>query len=376
MADAPSLEVTDSLADVPVAEWNALSRGHPLLSHAFLHALHESGCATEETGWAPRFILLRRDGRLRGALPLYAKSHSYGEYVFDWAWAEAWHRAGAEYYPKLLNAVPFTPVSGPRLLAEAGEDRALLIRAALQFASESGVSTFHCLFPAETEAEELRGAGLMLRRTVQFHWENSGFGTFDDFLATMNHEKRKKVKQERRRIRDEGIVFERRTGSEIAESDWAFFFRCYEDTYRRHHSTPYLNLDFFLRIAESMPEHLMIAIGTRDGRPVCAAFDIFDGNALYGRYWGTTGYVPGLHFEACYYQAIEFCIERGIGRFEGGAQGEHKLARGLMPVTTYSAHWVEDSRFDRAVRQFVERESRGVAAYVNELEEHGPFKSP
>ncbi|MBI1396361.1 MAG: GNAT family N-acetyltransferase [Betaproteobacteria bacterium] len=374
MSDQILLEVVDTLADVPAGEWDRLASGHPLLSHAFLHALHESGSAAPDSGWTPRFLLLRRGGHLAGALPLYLKDHSYGEYVFDWAWADAWHRAGGTYYPKLLCAIPFTPVAGPRLLATEARDRSALLQGAIRLAQELEVSSFHCLFPTEAQALECEQAGLMLRRTVQFHWHNEGFRSFEDFLARMNHEKRKKIRQERRRVREAGVEFVWKVGDEITDEDWRFFARCYQDTYRRHHSTPYLNLDFFRRIGRSMSPNLLLALGLREGEPVCAALDVFSADALYGRYWGTTTYVPGLHFEACYYQAIEFCIARGIARFEGGAQGEHKLARGLMPVTTYSAHWVADPRFDRAVRDYVQRESRGVAAYVNELEEHAPFK--
>jgi predicted N-acyltransferase len=336
--------------------------------------MHKSGCASPRTGWAPHYLLLRRQGALVGALPLYVKSHSYGEYVFDWAWADAWERAGLRYYPKLLCAIPFTPVTGPRLLAASAEDRAVLARGAIRLAEDLQLSSFHCLFPPETQAAELQAQGLMLRGTVQFHWTNQGFADFDAFLACMNHEKRKKVKQERRKVRDAGVAFRRKVGRDITEADWRFFFACYENTYRAHRSTPYLDLDFFLRIAETMPDRLLLVLGHSGDRPVCASLDVFSGDTLWGRYWGTTTFVPGLHFEACYYQAIEFCIERGIARFEGGAQGEHKLARGLMPVTTHSAHWVADARFDAAVRQFVQRESRGVSAYVDELEGHAPFR--
>ena len=371
---AVALEIADSLAAVPADQWDALAGPNPLVSHGFLHALHESGSATPDTGWAPQYLLLRREGRLAGALPLYLKSHSYGEYVFDWAWADAWRRAGQRYYPKLLAAIPFTPVTGPRLMAGAESDRRLLARAAIQFAGEVEVSSLHCLFPTGPEAALLEDEGLMLRRTVQFHWHNEGFADFDAFLARMNHDKRKKVKQERRRLREAGVHFTRKVGRDITEADWRFFFRCYETTYRQHHSTPYLNLDFFLRIAEAIPQSLLLVTGAIDDEPLCAALDVFTAEALWGRYWGTTGYVPGLHFEACYYQAIEFCIERGIGRFEGGAQGEHKLARGLMPVPTLSAHWIADPEFRRAVRQFLARESAGVGAYVDELREHAPFR--
>ncbi len=234
---AVTVEIADSLSAVVPAEWDALAGPNPLLSHGFLHALHQSGSATPDTGWAPQYLLLRREGRLAGALPLYLKSHSYGEYVFDWAWADAWRRAGQRYYPKLLSAIPFTPVTGPRLMAARESDRRLLARAAIQFAGELEVSSLHCLFPSEAEATLLEDEGLMLRRTVQFHWHNEGFADFDAFLARMNHDKRKKVKQERRRLREAGVNFTRKVGRDITEADWRFFFRCYETPYRQHHST-------------------------------------------------------------------------------------------------------------------------------------------
>jgi len=369
-----SIEIADSLSAVAPAEWDRLADNHPLVSHAFLHALHESGSAAPDSGWTPQYLLLRDGSTLAAALPLYLKSHSYGEYVFDWAWADAWQRAGQRYYPKLLSAIPFTPVTGPRLLATDPDHRLLLARAAIQLAQELGVSTLHCLFPTETEAAELAADGFLLRKTVQFHWTNEGFASFDDFLARMNHEKRKKVKQERRRVLEAGVEFEWKVGRDITETDWRFFVRCYDNTYRQHHSTPYLNLDFFLRIGAAMPDNLLLVLGRKDGRPLCASLDVFTPEALWGRYWGTLEFVSGLHFETCYYQAIEFCIARGIDSFEGGAQGEHKLARGLMPVTTWSAHWVAEPEFARAIRNFLERESRGISAYVDELVEHAPFK--
>jgi len=369
-----TLEVADSLGAVTPSVWDQLAGSNPLVSHAFLHALHESGSASPDSGWAPQYLLLREGGTLAAALPLYLKSHSYGEYVFDWAWADAWQRAGRRYYPKLLSAIPFTPVTGPRLLAATPGHRSVLARAAIELAQELDVSTLHCLFPTETEAAELAADGFMLRKTVQFHWTNEGFASFDDFLARMNHEKRKKVKQERRRVRDAGVEFEWKVGRDITEADWRFFVGCYDNTYAQHHSTPYLNLDFFQRIGAAMPDNLLLVLGRQAGKPLCASLDVFNQESLWGRYWGTLGFVSGLHFETCYYQAIEFCIANGIRSFEGGAQGEHKLARGLMPVTTWSAHWVADPEFARAIQKFLERESRSIGAYVNELEDHAPFK--
>jgi predicted N-acyltransferase len=368
------VQVFDSLSRVPAAEWDALADGHPLLSHAFLHALHESGSACADTGWAPRYLGMWEGETLQAALPLYLKSHSYGEYVFDWAWADAYQRHGLAYYPKLLSAIPFTPVTGPRLLARTSAQREILANAALDFARDSGVSSLHCLFPTEAETGLMQTAGLMLRTTVQFHWHNQGYGSFDDFLARMNHDKRKKIRQERRRLAESGLSFQRLRGAEATPVHWRFFLECYNRTYRAHHSTPYLNLDFFERIAASMPDNLMLVIASREGRPVASAFNVFGADALYGRYWGTREFHSGLHFEACYYQAIEFCIENRIPRFEGGAQGEHKLARGLLPVQTHSAHWLARPEFSDAVAHFLQREARGLENYVDELAEHSPFK--
>lgn len=351
-----------------------LAGSQPFVRHEFLHALERTGCVGGRSGWLPQHLLLRRDGQLRAALPLYIKHHSYGEYVFDWAWADAYARHGLRYYPKLLTAIPFTPVTGARLLGGTAGERGQLIAAAIELAKGLGASSWHCLFPQEVETREIASHGLLLRTGVQFHWNNSAYASFDDFLASMSHDKRKKIKQERRRVRDAGVVFEQRVGAEITEADWAFFERCYRGTYQAHHSTPYLNLEFFLELGRLLGEHVLLVIGRCEGEPIAAALNIFDGTAMYGRYWGATEFVSGLHFETCYYQAIDFCIARGLSRFEGGAQGEHKLARGLLPVRTYSAHWLGHPEFSQAVERFLEQETRGVAGYIDELSESNPFK--
>jgi len=308
-------------------------------------------------------------------MPLYAKMHSYGEYVFDWSWADAYHRHGLDYYPKLVCAVPFTPVTGRRVLAGDAAAREQLAAAALELARELDVSSLHCLFPVGEDAEALAAQGMMIRHGVQFHWSNAGYESFDAFLAGMNHDKRKKVRQERRKVRDAGITFEWREGRDITERDWAFFYRCYSRTYREHHSTPYLSLEFFQRIGRTMPENLLLVIAYRNGRPIAASFNVHDGARLYGRYWGAIEHHPVLHFETCYYQVIEYCIARGIRAFEGGAQGEHKMARGLMPVETHSAHWIARREFSAAIESFLTRESRGIAHYMDELKEHRPFRT-
>lgn len=368
------LEVVHALAELDAGQWDRLAGDQPFLRHAFLHALETTGCVGGATGWLPWHLVLREGGELRAAAPLYLKHHSRGEFVFDWSWAEAYARHGGRYYPKLLSAVPFTPVTGRRLLGEVAW-RQVLIDGALALARELGVSSWHCLFPTQAEAQELARAGLLLRRGVQFHWHNAGYASFEDFLAALSREKRKKIRQERRHVQEAGVSFEWRTGADIREADWHFFERCYRNTYREHGSAPYLNLDFFLELGRLLKQHCLLVIAHQDGVPIASALNLFDGQTLYGRYWGSLRFVPGLHFETCYYQGIEFCIGRRLSCFEGGAQGEHKLARGLLPVTTWSAHWIADESFRDAVVRFVAREAEGVAHYVNELEGHSPFRS-
>jgi len=364
-----------ALEAIDAAEWDALTPGQPLLSHAFLSALHSSGCAARATGWRPQYITAWRGGQLAGALPLYAKAHSYGEYVFDWGWADAYRRHGRRYYPKLVAAVPFTPVTGPRLLAADAIARRALLDAALARVADGSHSSLHVLFPDAAQADECDALGMIPRRGVQFHWSNPGYGSFADFLGAFTHDKRKKIRQDRRRLAEAGVTFVRKTGREITAADWAFFFRCYEATYAAHRSTPYLSLEFFRQIGNTLAGHMLLVVGSRDGRPICTALDVYTPETLWGRYWGSIEYVPGLHFEACYYQAIEFCIERQIATFAGGAQGLHKLARGLTPVTTYSAHAIGDRDFATAIADFCARERVDVAQTVDELEASAPFRN-
>jgi predicted N-acyltransferase len=305
---------------------------------------------------------------------LYEKTHSYGEYVFDWGWADAYRRHGRRYYPKLVGAIPFTPVTGPRLLTPDPLAARKLVDAASAVVLRGEASSLHLLFLDERGAKTCREAAMIERNGVQFRWTHAGWRDFADFIASFSHDKRKKVKQDRRHVTDAGVHFVRKTGKDIASADWAFFYRCYEATYRAHHSTPYLTPAFFDRIAQTMPEHLLMVLGYRAGRRLCAALDVFDAGTLWGRYWGTLDYVPGLHFEACYYQAIEFCLERGIGTFEGGAQGLHKLARGLVPVTTRSAHAIGEPAFADAIARFCASERTDIAHAVGEFESAGPYK--
>jgi uncharacterized protein len=366
--------IIDSLDGVDEDQWQALAGANPTLAYRFLHALHTTRCASPPTGWAPRYLVMHRDGVLHGAMPLYLKHHSRGEYVFDHAWADAFHRNGLEYYPKLLSAVPFTPVTGSRLLARTDDDRALLARAVLQVARQLETSSLHILFPDEQDRQALAAAGFMLREGVQFHWENPGYADFDAFLASFKMDKRKKIRQDRRRVQDAGIRFEHLAGAAITADVLRFFYSCYVSTYQAHGNRPYLSLAFFEQVREQMPDSLMIVLALRGDQPVAVALNLVGGNVMYGRYWGTTEFVSGLHFETCYVQAIEYCIARGIARFEGGAQGVHKMSRGLSPTPTWSAHWVADPRFADAIADFLAQETAAIEEYIDELAEHIPFK--
>ncbi|QAU34808.1 GNAT family N-acetyltransferase [Janthinobacterium sp. 17J80-10] len=370
--------IVSSLDAIGEAAWNDLvarqTDANPFLSYAFLSALHDTGCASADTGWRPQYLCLWQGKALHAALPLYAKSHSYGEYVFDWAWADAYSRHGLPYYPKLLAAIPFTPVSGNRLLARDDAARQALVAALGELQKNAGLSSTHVLFPTETEAQLLQQAGFMLRSGVQFHWENRGYADFSDFLSTLERKKSKNIRAERRKVAEAGVTFRQVEGTEATAADWGFFYRCYANTYAEHHSTPYLNPAFFERIGKTMPQHILLVLAERDGAPIAASLVVHDRHALYGRYWGALEQVPCLHFETAYYQPLEFCIRRGIPAFEGGAQGEHKLARGFLPRQTWSAHWIAEPAFADAIRHFLRRESSGMGAYIDELNEHAPFK--
>lgn len=371
--------IVSSLSEVGQPAWDELvglqSDANPFLSHAFLHALQESGSASPKTGWQAQHLTLWRGDQIEAALPLYVKSHSYGEYVFDWAWADAYHRNGLAYYPKLLSAIPFTPVTGSRLLARNAGAEAALIDALGALQKRRGVSSTHILYPPEAQAHTLQQAGFMLRTGVQFHWINPGYGSFDDFLATLERKKKKNIRAERRKVVEAGIGFRHIPGADATEADWRFFKRCYDRTYAEHYSTPYLNLDFFMRIGAAMPQHILLIVAERNGKPIASSLLIHTEDTLYGRYWGAIEHVPCLHFETAYYQPLEFCIAQGIGCFEGGAQGEHKMARGFLPQKTWSAHWLAHPAFADAIDRFLQQEKGGIDAYIDELSEHSPFRS-
>jgi predicted N-acyltransferase len=325
------------------------------------------------------------------ACALYLKVHSYGEYVFDWAWANAYQQHGLAYYPKAVVAPPFTPVPGPRLLARDADSRVMLVKALMAWCEAEQLSSLHLLFAADEDIAACAEAGLLLRHTVQFHWKNaSKFKDFDEFLASLNQEKRKKIRQERRKVAEAGVVFRWSRGVDINEADWEFFYRCYERTYLEHGNAPYLSRDFFERMASSMPENWLLFVAERAGVPMACSLIALSaqtpaGNGLpttsehvqktaYGRYWGALERVDCLHFEACYYQPLQWCIANGFDSFEGGAQGEHKMARALLPVKTTSAHWLAHPSFADAVERFLEREGQGIANYMEDLERRNPFK--
>jgi predicted N-acyltransferase len=371
---SPTLKIIENIVAIPAAQWNALAGDDPVLSHAFFLALQESGCATPKHGWKAQFLTLWQEQDLVGAMPLYLKMNSFGEHVFDFAWADAYMRHGLRYYPKLVCTVPFTPVGGNRLLAEAAEMRSLLLQHALQYAKDIGVSSLHCLFLNEVDAEEALRKGMMLRQDVQFHWQNPGFRDFDEYLATLTRDKRKRIKQERRKVQEAGIELQCITGEHATVEQWAFFASCYLHTLQLHNSPHQLNADFFQRIGVALPRNTLLVIASREGRPIASALNYVTNESLYGRSWGTFEFHSGLHFETCYYQAIEFCIANKLKIFEGGAGGEHKLSRGFLPVTTRSAHWLAHPQFAQAVENYLKSETGAIAEYVGELNERSPFK--
>ena len=389
------IQVQTAPTDVDSLAWDALlatqSHASVFMRHAYLCALHASRSACADTGWEPRFVSLHDElGQLAAATVLYIKDHSMGEYVFDWAWASAYQQHGLPYYPKAVVAVPFTPVPGSRLLARDERARAALVRALIGLSQQWNLSSLHLLFGAEEDMAACSKAGLMLRHTVQFHWNNciEGYPDFDTFLASLSQDKRKKIRQERRKVSEAGVTFRHSEGAAITSEDWAFFYRCYERTYLEHGNPPYLRPGFFRRMAQTMPENWLLFVAEREGRPIassliaigsyppqdCGGNVPFLEKVAYGRYWGALERVDCLHFEACYYQPLEWCIANGYQRFEGGAQGEHKMARALLPVKTSSAHWIAHPEFGNAIANFLQREGSGIENYMEDLNTRNPFR--
>lgn len=368
-----TLHVHDSLADIGREAWDACAdlTGDPFLSYDFLHACEASGSAVPRQGWGPRHLALRDGtGAVIGVMPLWLKGHSQGEYVFDHAWGDAYERAGGRYYPKLLGAVPFTPVAGPRFLAAPGADpaavREALLQGALTLVERLGVSSLHVNFPTQGDWTAMGEAGLLLRQDVQFIWRNAGYQTFDDFLSALSSGRRKTVRRERREAQA-GLDVRVLTGDMIQPAHWDAFFACYMDTGSRKWGRPYLTRDFFDRIGATMADRIALVMAFREERPIAGALNLIGRNALYGRQWGTLEEVPFLHFELCYYQAIEFAISRGLSRVEAGAQGEHKIARGYLPAPVYSAHHIADPALRAPVADYLERERAGVAAEMEAM---------
>jgi len=379
-----TVTLVPSIAEIDAAQWDACANPdpatfNPFVSHAFLKALETSRTVGRTTGWLPRHLVLEdENGKVAAAAPAYVKSHSQGEYVFDHTWAEAYVQAGGRYYPKLQIAVPFTPVPGPRLLVKPGPkaiaDEELLASAAIEVARQGGLSSIHLTFLAADTAARLRTLGFLTRTGQQFHWQNRGYTSFDDFLATLTSRKRKAVRKEREAALAPGIEIEHLTGPAITEVHWDAMFAFYTDTGNRKWGRPYLNRAFFSELGRVMPDRSLLVMAKRDGRYIAGALNLIGGDCLYGRYWGAIEHHPALHFEVCYYQAIEFAIASGLARVEAGAQGEHKLARGYLPVETYSAHWIADPGLRRAVERFLMRESEMVTRFNADLTELGPYR--
>jgi predicted N-acyltransferase len=378
-----SLEILDHLSDVSAADWNALLGvdAGPFLRYEFLSALEETGCVGGNTGWQVAHLVLKQASKLVGAMPLYLKRHSYGEFVFDWSWAQAYEQQGLNYYPKVLCAIPFTPVQGSRILCRSDssttEIQKVLIAGLKSLLTDNDLSSAHILFPMPDEAAHLKEQGFLLRDSVQFHWHNQDFQNFEQFLSVLTMKRRKNIRREREQVAKEAITFRHVPGKDSSDLDWKFFFECYQNTYLEHHSSPYLSESFFKLWVKQMPENLHLILSERNGIAIAASLLVVDqqSSKAYGRYWGALERIPCLHFETAYYQAIEYCIKEGIQTFEGGAQGEHKMARGFLPTTLQSAHFIKDPRFAKAIGHFLDREHQGIGAYVDELAEHSPLKS-
>ena len=374
------VKVVQHIGDIAAADWNALAgQGNPFLRHDFLLALEESGCASAKSGWMPQHLVIENGaGKPVAVTPMYLKSHSYGEYVFDWAWADAYQRAGLAYYPKLVSAVPFTPATGQRVLSGNSSQEPQLVRtlaeAAKSLAHERGASSVHWLFVPETQLKELVDASYLQRTGFQYHWQNNGYQDFEHFLHDFSSAKRKKIRRERRFVEEQGVSMHVVPGVEATTDDWDQFFKFYRATILNHGAIAYLTRDFFQRIGETMPEQVVLIFARHGNQTVAGALNLRGSDALFGRYWGSDRHFHSLHFETCYYTAIDYCITNGIARFEAGAQGSHKLSRGFMPTPTWSAHWLQHSEFSDAISRYLQQEHNGIEYQMNELSEHTPFK--
>ena len=361
-------------------DWNKITGiEYPFIRHEFLHALEKSSCVSEETGWMPQHCLVYDRDELIALMPMYRKTHSHGEYVFDFEWANAYRQHGLSYYPKWLTAIPFTPCEGERLFVKTGMDKEIVLEAILNHITENAerenISSWHCLYPTSAETELFKSADLCIREGVQFRWMNKGYRDFKDYLDSFNSKKRKNLLRERRYIRDQGIVLKQIHGKDITEQELDVFFQFYQLTYLKRGNPPYLNIEFFKEIALTMPEQLLLILAIKDNTYVGTAFSLLGEESYYGRYWGCYEEYHSLHFEACYYQGLEYCINNQLTRFDSGAQGEHKIARGFEPVTTYSAHWLSDPEFAAAIKGFTKREASLMKKYRSNAAELLPFKN-
>ncbi|HKD46380.1 MAG TPA: GNAT family N-acetyltransferase [Rhizomicrobium sp.] len=374
------VRIADGVAGIGQESWNACAnlegaaKPHPFTRFEFFHALEASGSATARTGWQPAHLVLEEDGAVTGILPAYLKSHSQGEYVFDHAWADALERAGGDYYPKLQASVPFTPVTGPRILTRGAQRRALLLKAGKAAVDQIHASSLHVTFLRREDWEAAGDESYLLRTDRQFHWKNGGYRDFDQFLGELSSAKRKNLRKERAAIVEEGIQFDWLTGTDITESHWDKFFEFYMDTGGRKWGHPYLTREFFSQIGSTMADQILLIMARRGKHCIAGALNLMDGRVLYGRNWGSVEYVPFLHFETCYYQAIDFAIAHGLAKVEAGAQGEHKLLRGYMPEETYSAHYIAHKGLRRAVDQYLAAERPAISEHIDELARHGPFR--
>jgi predicted N-acyltransferase len=373
------LQFIDSIDQCSAHDWNRVAgTDYPFLRHEFLAALERSGSVAAASGWEPQHLLFLEHDRLVAVLPLYRKHHSYGEYVFDWSWADAYRRAGWQYYPKLLSAIPFTPATGPRLACLPGDEAKVLALIQDQLwgqLNQAGASGLHILFPGAAQAERLRQHGMLLRQGVQYHWLNTGYRTFGDFVGEFSSRKRKNLNKERRRVQQQGVDCRIYSGGDLHESLWDQFYRFYQITYARYSGHGgYLDRDFFSEIGQSMPENVVLVMAYQGATPVAGALNFRSSSCLYGRNWGTISDIDCLHFEACYYQGIEYCIDQGLEKFDPGAQGEHKIARGFHPLPVYSCHWLAEPGAQQAIGDFVRREQQQIDAYIRQARESLPFK--
>ena len=371
--------VHESIAEISADEWNRLAgTDYPFLRHEFLLAAERSGSVAPDAGWHPRHLSLFDDAnKLRAALPLYRKDHSWGEFVFDWAWAQAYEQAGMEYYPKLVSAVPFTPAPSRRLLIASPDDdeaASILMAAAIKLAEETNCSSLHILFPEERELPLLRNAGMRIRKDCQFHWHNDNFTDFDEFLSTFSSAKRKKTRRDRRRVAEAGIRFLRLRGNQMDTELWSIVYRLISMTFMRRGSLPYFNQEFFVEIGRSLADNVLVVLAQRDDEPIAAAVFFESERVLYGRYWGSDGHYDSLHFETCYYQGIDYCIDTGKQSFEPGTQGEHKISRGFVPESVWSAHWLKQPEFFSAIGNYLDEERRHVERYMQAVDAHSPYK--